>query len=50
MALAKLKPGGLLLVDDTNWLPLSEWGVPTTWQLVHQSTKINTVTSIWRKP
>jgi SAM-dependent methyltransferase len=49
MALAKLKPGGLLLVDDTNWLPLSEWGVPNTWQLVHQSTKINTVTSIWRK-
>lgn len=49
-ALAKLKPGGLLLVDDTNWLPLAEWGVPATWPIVHQSVKINTVTSIWRRP
>ncbi len=47
---AKLKPGGLLLVDDTNWLPLAAWGVPETWRLVHQSVKINTVTSIWQRP
>jgi predicted O-methyltransferase YrrM len=46
----KLKPGGLLLVDDTNWLPLEEWGVPETWHLVHQSVKINTTTSIWKRP
>jgi SAM-dependent methyltransferase len=46
----KLKPGGLLLVDDTNWLPLEAWGVPATWRLVHQSVKINTVTSIWQRP
>jgi SAM-dependent methyltransferase len=49
-ALAKIKPGGLLLVDDTNWLPLAEWGVPTTWKIVHQSVKINTVTSVWQRP
>jgi hypothetical protein len=49
-ALAKVKPGGLLLVDDTNWLPLEEWGVPQSWALVHQSVKINTVTSIWQRP
>jgi len=46
----KLKPGGLLLVDDTNWLPLAEWGVPESWRLVHQSVKINTTTSIWKRP
>lgn len=48
--LPKLKPGGLLLVDDTNWLPIEAWGVPETWQTVHQSVKINTVTSIWQRP
>ena len=48
--LAKLKPGGLLLVDDTNWLPIEAWGVPKTWQTVHQSIKVNTVTSIWQRP
>jgi hypothetical protein len=46
----KLKPGGLLLVDDTNWLPIEAWGVPKTWRLVHESVKINTVTSIWQRP
>lgn len=49
-ALSKLKPGGLLLVDDTNWLPFAEWGVPADWPVVHQSVKINTVTSIWQRP
>lgn len=49
-ALSKLKPGGLLLVDDTNWLPLADWGVPPAWPIVHQSVKINTVTSIWQRP
>jgi SAM-dependent methyltransferase len=49
-ALSKLKPGGLLLVDDTNWLRLQDWQVPPEWPIVHQSTKINTVTTIWKKP
>ncbi|MDX6500276.1 MAG: hypothetical protein QOG23_3536 [Blastocatellia bacterium] len=49
-ALPKLKPGGLLLVDDTNWLRIEEWGVPETWPIAHQSVKINTVTSIWQRP
>jgi|SRR6185312_521825 len=49
-ALDKVKPGGLLLVDDTNWLPLVEWGVPAAWKIVHQSVKINTVTSVWQRP
>jgi predicted O-methyltransferase YrrM len=49
-ALDKLKPGGLLLVDDTSWLPLAEWGIPPAWTIVHQSVKINTVTSIWQRP
>jgi SAM-dependent methyltransferase len=47
--LSKLKVGGLLLIDDTNWLPIEQWGVPSTFLLVHQSVKINTVTSIWER-
>lgn len=49
-ALAKIKPAGLLLVDNTNWLPLKEWGVPENWPIVHQSSNVMTQTTIWRKP
>jgi hypothetical protein len=48
--LPKLKSGGLLLVDNTNWLPLAEWQVPPSWPVVHQSTYIMTETTIWQKP
>jgi hypothetical protein len=46
----KLKPGGLLLIDNTDWLSLPEWGVPPDWELVHQSRNVMTETTIWRKP
>jgi hypothetical protein len=48
--LAKIKPGGLLLIDNTDWAPLPEWGVPPTWPVVHQSSNVMTQTTIWRKP
>ncbi|MDQ6805691.1 MAG: class I SAM-dependent methyltransferase [Actinomycetota bacterium] len=49
-ALPKLRPGGLLVVDNTDWLPDREWGVPDGWQRVHRSSNVVTVTTIWRKP
>ncbi len=49
-ALAKLRPGGLLAIDNTDWLPDDEWGVPADWQRVHRSSNAVTVTTIWRKP
>jgi hypothetical protein len=49
-ALKKIKPGGLLLVDNTDRLPLQEWGVPCSWPIVHQSRNVMTQTTIWRKP
>lgn len=50
-ALPKLKPGGLLAIDNTNWLDdLGEWGVPESWRLVHQSENVMTETSVWRAP
>jgi len=49
-ALPKIKTGGLLLVDNTNWLPLGQWQVPSAWPIVHQSANMMTETTIWQKP
>jgi len=49
-ALSKLRPGGLLAVDNTDWLPDDLWGVPATWPRVHRSSNVVTVTTVWRKP
>lgn len=49
--LPKLKPGGLLLVDDTRWLPrLEDWLVPPDWPVVHDGRGFGSGTTIWRKP
>jgi predicted O-methyltransferase YrrM len=48
-ALPKIKPGGLLAIDNTNWLPEIEWGVSANWTLVHRSANVMTETSCWRK-
>ena len=49
-ALSKLRPGGLLAVDNTDWLPDDLWGVPAAWPRVHRSSNVVTVTTVWRKP
>lgn len=49
-ALPRLKPGGLLAIDNTNWLPLPDWQVSPDWPLVHHSANVMTQTSIWRRP
>ena len=32
-ALPKLKVGGLLMLDNSNWLSDREWGIPVSWPL-----------------
>lgn len=49
-ALSKLKPGGFLLIDNTDWQHPPHIHVPKEWPLVHQSRNVLTQTSIWRKP
>jgi hypothetical protein len=50
-ALPQLKPGGLLLVDDFGFVPsLPDWGVPSSWPVVHKSSSSCHDTIIWRKP
>lgn len=48
-AIPKLRPGGLLLVDNSNWLPLESWGLPADFRLVHQSENVMSQTTIWEK-
>lgn len=49
-AIPKLRSGGYLLVDNTNWLPLEQWYVPSNWPMVHQSENVMSETTIWQKP
>jgi hypothetical protein len=49
-ALPKIKPGGLLLLDDFGFLPMHEWGVPDSWVVVHKSSTSFKDTIIWQKP
>ncbi len=49
-ALAKVRRGGYLLIGNTDWMPFSQWGVPTReWRIVHQSQNVMTETTIWQK-
>ena len=49
-ALRKIKPDGLLLVDDAGWLQLTDWGVPPAWPVVHNSHNSYKSTTVWQKP
>ena len=48
-ALSKLRSGGLLLVDNSNWLSREAWGVPSSYDAVHKSENVMSETSIWAK-
>lgn len=48
--LPRLKPCGLLVVDNSNWLRPREWGVPGLWQEVRRFRFAGDETAIWRKP
>lgn len=49
-AIECLKPGGLLLIDNFNWLPPLSWEIPAEWTKVCDSSNVMTQTVIWRKP
>lgn len=48
-ALPKLKVGGLLLIDNSNWMAIDQWGVPAAWPIVHRSMGFDSETTIWKK-
>jgi hypothetical protein len=49
-ALPKLKRSGWLLLDNSDWMALSDWGVPATWSIAHRSRRFMDETTIWTKP
>lgn len=48
-AFSILKPGGLLLIDNFNWLPDSAWEVPAGWSMVCDAENVLTRTVIFQK-
>jgi len=49
-ALPKVKPGGYLLIDNTNYRPLRDWRVPEGWPTVLRAPYSATETTIWQRP
>ena len=49
-ALEKLKPGGLLLVDDANLWPGDAPPVPADWPVVSRTSNGLKITAVWRRP
>lgn len=47
-AIPKLKPGGLLAVDNTDWL--RAWPVPPGWAVLVRTKNVMTETTVWQKP
>lgn len=47
--LSKIRAGGFLLIDNSDWLSRQEWGVSERFELAHQSSYGRGQTSVWRK-
>ncbi len=44
-----LKTGGIMFIDNSNWLKLEKWGVPATWEIVLNIQKDFAGFTIWQK-
>jgi len=49
-ALDKIKAGGFLIVDDSQWLSHSAWRVPASWQVAVRKHSGMKETTVWVKP
>jgi predicted O-methyltransferase YrrM len=49
-ALPKIRGSGLLVIDNSNWLPKPEWRVPPQWPVLHESENVRSQTTIWQRP
>jgi hypothetical protein len=49
-SLGKIKPGGYLLIDDTNmWSSFDALKIPENWEIVNQATNGIKTTIVWQK-
>jgi hypothetical protein len=51
-ALLKVRPGGWLIADDTQWWdpPVECWGVPSNWRIDTRAWTWTKETTIWQRP
>lgn len=49
-AIDKVAPGKYLLIDNSDWCELSDWGVPKSWPVIHHSSNGVQATTIWQRP
>lgn len=45
-----IRPGGYLVLDNSNWMSPEKWGIPVGWELVNHHDVGVSCTSIWQKP
>lgn len=45
-----IKPGGYLVLDNSNWMSHEKWGIPKDWNLVSHHDVGVSCTSVWQKP
>jgi len=48
-AKSKLKIGGMLVLDNSNWLSEEAWGIPGNFRRVHRSENVKSETSLYIK-
>jgi predicted O-methyltransferase YrrM len=48
-ALPKLKNGAMLILDNSDWLTLEEWGIPAHMRVVHRSRNVRSETTLFIK-
>jgi predicted O-methyltransferase YrrM len=49
-SLAKLKPEGFLVVDNSDWLRSDLWQVPASWPKPNEGSFFGDRTTVWQKP
>jgi len=45
----KIKPGGILILDNSNWLPFEKWGIPDHFRMIHRSENVKSETTLFVK-
>jgi predicted O-methyltransferase YrrM len=45
-----IKPGGYLVLDNSNWMSHEKWGIPKNWHVVSHDDVGVSCTTVWQKP
>jgi predicted O-methyltransferase YrrM len=48
-SIPKLKTGGILILDNSDWLTLEQWGIPDYLRILHRSKNVRSETTVFLK-